>query len=203
MPDQSRKKSEATDMPLDRTFNSYRIICPVSFENRTGIVVRFFELKGEHTMKHDKENWARGEWDNEPDDFEWIHEESGYHCILKRNHSGVWCGYVMVPDGHPYHGLEYMDDRVIDLYVHGGLTYSAPAGDEGGHPWTFGFDCAHYMDVMPALEATVKTLQKKSGTRMPKFRMPGSSYKNMAFAKAETESLADQLFKLSRPEEEE
>lgn len=47
-------------------------------------------------------------------------------------------GYVQIPEGHPWRGLDYDD---IDVRVHGGLTYA----DNG---W-IGFDCLHRGDYWP------------------------------------------------------
>lgn len=51
---------------------------------------------------------------------------------------GAVNGYVRVPEGHPWHGLDYDD---IDVEVHGGLTYS-----DG--EW-IGFDTLHGWDIWP------------------------------------------------------
>lgn len=54
-------------------------------------------------------------------------------------------GYIGVPPGHPWHGLDY-DDVPAD--VHGGLTYSedrAPKEAPDGF-WWLGFDTLHSGD---------------------------------------------------------
>lgn len=84
-------------------------------------------------------------WDNEPP--EWRIELMG----MKRNPAGVWCGYVGVPRNHPAFGLRYDDERLYDIQIHGGLTYSEdhyPDTDPDGN-WWFGFDCAHGGDLIP------------------------------------------------------
>lgn len=46
----------------------------------------------------------------EGDSYEW--ESSGYTCFMVRNPMPkTWCGYVCVPQDHPWHGLD-TDDRV-------------------------------------------------------------------------------------------
>lgn len=50
-------------------------------------------------------------------------------------------GYVRVPEGHPWHGLDY-DSEEIDVEVNGGLTYGSVDG------W-IGFDCLHLGDWWP------------------------------------------------------
>ncbi|QFP97013.1 hypothetical protein SEA_SUERTE_42 [Gordonia phage Suerte] len=51
---------------------------------------------------------------------------------------GAVNGYVLLPEGHPWRGLDY--DQ-IDVEVHGGLTY--------GHDGWIGFDTLHAGDVWP------------------------------------------------------
>ena len=51
---------------------------------------------------------------------------------------GAINGYVRIPDGHPWAGLDYDD---IDVKVHGGLTF-------GDGEW-IGFDALHLGDYWP------------------------------------------------------
>lgn len=87
------------------------------------------------------------------------------------------CGYVGVPKGHPWFGIEYnqclegcpgepnqFTPSITSWFcdhekpetvteVHGGLTYSS-MGDGEYLPegyWWFGFDCAHAGDYVPGL----------------------------------------------------
>lgn len=53
---------------------------------------------------------------------------------------GAVNGYVQIPEGHPWSGLDYDD---IDVRVHGGLTYA-------DHGW-IGFDTLHYGDYWPGV----------------------------------------------------
>lgn len=107
-----------------------------------------------------RENWGAGAWENEPDKMQWTNRTTGLECLIVRNRVGALCGYVGVPDTHPYHGKGYDD---IEAQVHGGLTF-AKACQEGppeetichvpepGKPdnlWWFGFDCAHCGDFFP------------------------------------------------------
>lgn len=106
-------------------------------------------------------------WLTEPSDYQWEH--AGFPCELWRNGFGVWCGYVAVPPGHPWHGKHYDD---INASVHGGLTYA----DDGDHEstWVVGFDCGHFGDFSPELARY------------------GGEYRTLEYAKAETERLAEQ-----------
>ena len=66
--------------------------------------------------------------------------------MLFRSH---WCGYVAIPEGHPWHNLGYdeIHDQMPDLRVHGGLTYANRDADR--QAWVIGFDCAHAGDAVP------------------------------------------------------
>jgi hypothetical protein len=89
-----------------------------------------------------------GEWDNEPDKLSWCDTKSGLQCHIVRGPMSALCGYVGIPEGHPYFGLGYDD---IDISAHGGLTYAAdkaPESDISG-VWWFGFDCSHAGDYLP------------------------------------------------------
>ena len=110
----------------------------------------------------DRTGWPAGPWDGEPDDVRWRDEASGLPCIaLRHPRRGHWCGYVGIPAGHPSHGKDWSD--VDEHYsVHGGLTYSGACDSEFGvchvpEPgetddfWWFGFDCAHWRDLAPAV----------------------------------------------------
>lgn len=134
----------------------------------------------------------RGEWDNEPDKAHWIDEATGLDCLINRGNSGVLCGYVGVPESHPFFGKDY-DHTDIGCDVHGGLTFADgchESGDEGKgicHPkqgaanetvWWLGFDCAHLGDFCPKFDSLNEEF---------------STYKNFAYVKREVEGLAKQL----------
>ena len=112
-----------------------------------------------YTNQEDRSEWGRGPWDNEPEDkLVWKDEKTGLDCMMLRNGSGAWCGYVGVPEYHDMHGVEYYkDDNLTFLSVHGGLSYSAGCSghichlgdEETGHVWWFGFDCGHSNDRVP------------------------------------------------------
>jgi hypothetical protein len=58
---------------------------------------------------------------------------------------GYACGYVGVPEGHPWYKKDYDS---IDAHVHGGLTWSDwfVGTDKPDGLWWVGFDTAHYGD---------------------------------------------------------
>lgn len=78
-------------------------------------------------------------------------EWSGEMCYaVKHTKLGIWCGYVAIPQGHPWHGVDYDD---IDADVHGGLTYASnhkPLHEPDGN-WWIGFDCGHAPDKIPGM----------------------------------------------------
>ena len=148
--------------------------------------------------------WGPGLWDDEPDEFKWL--ASGIPCLIQRHPSmGHWCGYVGVPEGHPWYKTGYDDvtrsgipcliqrhpsmghwcgrtrdsDGARDwVDVHGGLTYAGkcPSDDPDKLGW-LGFDCAHSGDHIPGLSL---------GPR------GDDVYRDKAYVQAECERLATQ-----------
>lgn len=150
----------------------------------------------------DRSTWAPGPWDSESDREQWK-TEAGFPGLIVRNNLGGLCGYVAVPPGHPAHGKEYDD---VDVRVHGGLTFAKPCFEEGpichvpepGEPdnvWWLGFDCVHGGDRHPALS---KRECMSPGMREIEDRIAARGgrqdvYRDMAYVRAEVESLAKQL----------
>lgn len=90
-----------------------------------------------------KTAWDDGPWQNEPDKAQWQDKATDLVCLAVRvPWSGHWCGYVGVPEGHPYFNVGYdqcikrdceerQDTGWCDhekpettMEVHGGLTFS-------------------------------------------------------------------------------
>lgn len=147
----------------------------------------------------DKSAWGYGDWQAEPDKKQWQDESTGYPCLIVRNHGGALCGYVGVPEGHPLHGKDYDD---VNVDVHGGLTFANSCAEDGDESldichktagqdrvWWLGFDCAHYLDVIPgwATRSVERSWEND----------PEMSYKNFAYVTNEVESLARQLKSLA------
>lgn len=113
---------------------------------------------------------------NEPDHLEWIDDETGLHCEIKRNDKlGTLCGYVKV---------QLKQDANIDeikqsLDVHGGITYDNNEPDG----YIFGFDCAHLGDLIPVVE------MKKIMLGIDSY----GTYRNIEYVKHECKELAKQL----------
>jgi len=66
---------------------------------------------------------------------------------------GHSCGYVGVPAGHPWHGLDYYGTTLVgDITIHGGVTWAddyvphQPDCDSALGYWWVGFDTAHARD---------------------------------------------------------
>lgn len=57
----------------------------------------------------DKSKWDDGEWQAEPDTLYYQTAEGFQAVILRTSHSGVLCGYVGVPQGHPWWRKQYHD----------------------------------------------------------------------------------------------
>ena len=159
----------------------------------------------------DKSGWDEGPWKNEPDKEQWVDEETGLPCLIKRNRLGALCGYVGIDLSHRLYGKHYNECIHPDcshedycdyhkrvegrLSVHGGLTYSdfCMEGDEAktichvpepGEPeplWWLGFDCAHSGDYCP------------HDSLMGYPKRAYESYRDLAYVKSECTSLAKQI----------
>lgn len=150
--------------------------------------------------KYEKDpDWGQGPWMEEPDRIEWTDEETGYPCLLTRNHDmGNLCGYVAVPKGHPYYHKTY-NEIGHKISAHGGLTYSRacqghichePEPGEPDNVWWFGFDCAHAsQDLIPGMRRMQETMKNK-------YFNP--TYKDLNYVIEEIVDLARQLKEAER-----
>lgn len=159
------------------------------------------------------EKWGEGPWVAEPDRVEFY--AHGLPCLMRRIVLGSWCGYVAVPQGHPLHGAGHNDERLNDIYAHGGITYAEACSGELCHQakpgesedvWWFGFDCAHAGDYVPqmgdwrkwgrdALSPDVRGISEEYEWLMEKFPEHGlrDVYRDEAYVRARCEELAAQL----------
>lgn len=133
--------------------------------------------------KLDRSGWESGPWDDEPDELEWTDPKTDLPCWIRRGPVGSLCGYVRVPEGHPWHGGDY-DNYIFDCDVHGGLTFGGCFDSKPGVFW-FGFDCAHGGDLCPGLESWIPHT--------------GDKYRNIEYVKAECTRLAEQIDKAWPP----
>jgi hypothetical protein len=108
-----------------------------------------------YTNINDRSGWSHGPWDQEPlDKAVWVDPDTGFDCMIKRNGTGAWCGYVGVSSNHSAFEVEYYD---VNVTAHGDLTYSNHcAGDichlhdgDEDETWWLGFDCCHSFDRSP------------------------------------------------------
>lgn len=67
----------------------------------------------------------------------------GYDYVVLGHSTGHRCGYVRIPSGHPWYGKNYDE---IQVYVHGGLTYSGFKNELLPSGYWVGFDCRHLND---------------------------------------------------------
>lgn len=86
-------------------------------------------------------------------------EAHGLQCRVYANGIGYNCGYVAVPESHPWYrkgygacldpacGKDWHYDCAVQgrLEVHGGVTFAGEWWSDG--QWWFGFDCAHSGDA--------------------------------------------------------
>ena len=102
---------------------------------------------------------------------------------MMSNSAGVLCGYVTLPEGHPWIGKEYMD---IDVEVHGGLSF----GCLMIRGWVIGFDCAHGTDLVPSI-GKMNKIYGIDPQRRPA-NNHSITYKNVKFVIEQCKSIVDQ-----------
>lgn len=73
-------------------------------------------------------------------------EHAGMTCALRYGAFDAPCGYVIVPEGHPLHGVRCWD-IADEPDVHGGITFAGYLGEDPSLGWAVGFDMAHACDV--------------------------------------------------------
>lgn len=99
--------------------------------------------------------------ENEGDSLDWVDPTTGYECAIRRvDKFGHLCGYVRVPETHPYFNKKIMNTELDVFEVHWGLTFdgkmdfidvngNTDPNNKEGH-W-IGFDCGHAGDLLPRL----------------------------------------------------
>lgn len=118
-------------------------------------------------------------------------------CLRTNERAGHRCGYVRVPKEHPLFEKSYND---CDLDVHGGLTFSDYAHQEGMEEgYYLGFDCGHWGDatdysiMQEQFKAIYQEMDKRSQELFPKFDSYRETLWTTGMVAEETERLADQL----------
>ncbi len=111
----------------------------------------------------------------------------GYPCMVSRNHSMSWCGYVGLSESHK----DYNQKEIVEneYSVHGGITFCnfmqyERAKKFASYYW-IGFDCSHYMDASP-LES------------LNRYSTGNQTYRDLKYVKNETKNLVEQAHKRSR-----
>lgn len=137
----------------------------------------------------DKSDWGEGPWQHEPDQLDWVDAKTGLRCLIHRSWMGMWCGYVGVPASHPLYGLHYDDAAEAGIEAHGGLSWAAASTED--ELWWFGFDCGHFLDFSPGLQANLPPhLRERYGGLQ-------QEYRDLDFVRRECAGLAWQLHGLS------
>lgn len=158
-----------------------------------------------------KSDWRPGPWHDEPDKIVWVDPVTNFDCMVVRNHLGGLCGYVGLPPGHPWHGLDYNEcpygekcssesrwcQHTLEsqLDAHGGITFASACQEGGpichvarrGRPsevWWLGFDCAHAGDYLPGMEALSESIN------LPSPQFGGERYKDLNYVVVEVQQLA-------------
>jgi hypothetical protein len=110
----------------------------------------------------DRQGWAEGPWDHEPDQLEWL-EQGVYCCLSRQRVTGRWQGYIALPETHLWHKSSYrsLNKHFGDkLPAHGGVSYSRFRGsypfryaDVSKEHWIIGYNCGHLGDLQPGIQA--------------------------------------------------
>lgn len=153
-----------------------------------------------------------GPWSHEPiDKLAWRDAATNLDCILLRQPSGVWAGYVAVLPGHPLHGFN--TDALppsAGLSPHGGIDYaeacsredpeelqvchvhvharSEPSAANTAHEdaWWFGFAADKPGDLVPEGVRPILAIEE------------GETYRTIDYMYGETVKLARQLHEIGR-----
>lgn len=80
------------------------------------------------------------EWEGEPDEASF--KAYGLECELLRGPFGHWCGYVRVPEGHPFHGIE-KEEEIEDKW---GFMHQKPVHENSSY-------IPMFVSLVEALEA--------------------------------------------------
>lgn len=131
-----------------------------------------------------------GPWVTEPDWMEFEHE--GIKCLVcrivhreigssKYLFGGHLCGYVCIPAENRL----YSEDDIC-IKAHGGITY-----DRISDHWRIvGFDCAHYMDIVPYSEHLI---DKAFSGYKDRLFLTNGRYRDFDYVKGEVKRMAEQV----------
>lgn len=115
----------------------------------------------------------------------------GYEWVVSHNNRQHRCGYVRIPKGHPFYGIDTCD--TYDITVHGGITFSV--SDEDKYWWWLGFDCNHYSDA-PDPTLPVSCIHSTEH-HIHHINSKDSVIRTQAYVETECKSLCEQAFNAS------
>lgn len=151
-------------------------------------LVAYVEVKLGTTI--DKSKWGDGPWQNEPDAEEFVH--LGVRCLIRRHSRvGSFCIYVVVPEGHPWHGAHNRDEGITQIRVHGGITFTGTL-DFYGDVYLVGCDMNHGGDFAPGHDFVMRQLAESSLdlTDPEPFDTRKLKYKTIDYVRDEVKELA-------------
>ena len=123
--------------------------------------------------------------------YESVFEYRGLTCAVWFNAQGFRCGYVSVPDGHPWHGVESPSRLGID--VHGGCYCAGELDMLKG--WFVWFDCAHSGD-----NRDIDALPEGPNKEEARFLYnPNGSVRSCAYVERQCRHVADQVIAAATP----
>lgn len=146
-------------------------------------------------------------------DGPWTHEADEYFGVFKdpttehtfltfawRSTSLSLCGYVGITKEHPYYGRRYNTKEMMNLGVHGGLTFTGKLDmtdvKHSDKHWWLGFDCAHAFDYIPMLDIVIHGVPEDTFLPILQGNDP-HSYKNIGFVTEQIDHLGQQLVKVA------
>lgn len=181
------------DSPILTAFLNGEELPPDNLDEKAKLMIRYdnkiVDAQSEWSSNYMtwKRDWGKGEWQNEPDIMGWVDEKTGYFCLIRRSEvTGSLCGYVGITNTHRAFKMD-MDD--CNFTCHGGVTYAGHTAfrdfSSSDDIWWIGFDCAHFRDLSPAMDAV-----------MPDFieGLEKMQYRNIEFVKESIRDLADDLY---------
>ena len=118
----------------------------------------------------------------------------GYHYVVTFNAMGIRCGYVEIPEDHPYYDIDNYDEIPIDC--HGGLTFAGDRFDDG--KYYIGFDCGHagdaydYDTVIKYFNDDIDVINRAKKMKDLEFNQYGS-IKSIEYVENECRGIINQL----------
>jgi len=169
------------------------------------------------TRQEKLNQWGEGLWVDEPNEFELKYKD--YICFGRRvciwegwknDHlfGGHWCGYIIIPPDHPWHGKEAFSEKnpYSDLDIHGGITHSGFDHIRPG--FSIGFDCGHLGDLTPSMIEIYQKIDKDMPKKFQEAReilrnksqgwFLNHVYRDIEYVKQECRNLVDQAIEASK-----